>query len=185
MPSWSQALAALREGDLDARDRVVRLVIGALASYGAYDQRDSWDDVVQEVLLTLLKDAPRSEADGAVAAWIRRIATNRYLDLLRKEEGRRRVGNPPSAGWRRNVPLEESRLPEAESLDESSQHDLAGALDTLEPRLRRILECKYALGCTDAEGAARLGEPLGTYKRLARQALAELRRALVQNPKNS
>jgi RNA polymerase sigma factor (sigma-70 family) len=183
MPSWLETLTALRAGDLEARDRVARLVIGVLASSGAYDQRDSWDDVVQEVFVTLLLESPRGEADGAVAAWIRRIAMNRYVDRQRKEAGRRRAGNPPTAGWRRNVPLEESRLPNAASLDESLQHDLAGALDALESRLRRIVECKYALGCTDVEGAERLGESLGTYKRLVGQALGELRRALVQDPK--
>ena len=118
-----------------------------------------------------------------MAAWIRRVATHRYLDQLRKEQGRRRAGNGPTAGWRRNVPLEEGRLPDETTLDASLVHDLAGACAALEPRKRQVLQCKYALGCTDAEGAARLGESLGTYKRLVRQALAELRAALVQDPK--
>jgi RNA polymerase sigma factor (sigma-70 family) len=183
MPSWSETLAALRAGDLEARDRVARLVIGALASAGAYDRRDSWDDLVQEVFLTLLQDSPHSETDAAVAAWIRRVATNRYLDLLRKEEGRRRAGNPPTAGWRRNVPLEEDRLRDEAHLDRGLQHDIARVLTALEPRLRRVIECKYALGCTDAEGAARLDESLGTYKRLVGQALRALRQGLVKDPK--
>jgi RNA polymerase sigma factor (sigma-70 family) len=183
MPSWSETLSALREGDLDARDRVVRLVIGALRSFGAYDQRDSWDDVVQDVLLTLLQKGPSSDEDGAAAAWIRRVTTHRYLDGLRREYGRRREGGAPGAGWRRHVPLEDGRLPDEATLDEGLQYDLAGALDALAPRKRRILECKYTLGCTDAEGAQRLGESLGSYKRLVREALGELRRALLEDPK--
>ena len=183
MPCWSETLAALREGELDARNRVARLVIGVLSSMGAYDRRDSWDDVVQDVLLTLLEQGPRSDGDATVAAWIRRVATHRFVDQLRKEEGRRRAGEGQTAGWRRNVALDEARLPAANSIDESLQHDLAGALASLVPRKRRIIECKYALGCTDAEGAERLGESLGTYKRLVSQALAELRHALVHEGK--
>lgn len=181
MQSWSETLDALRQGDLEARDRVARLVIGALRSFGAYDQRDHWDDVVQDVFLTLLQQSPRAQDDRAVAAWIQRVTTHRYLDQIRKEQGRRRAGSAPSAGWRRNVPLEEDRLLDETTLGESVKHDLAAALAALEPRKRSILECKYALGCKDAEGAAKLGESLGTYKRLASEALRELRLALMRD----
>lgn len=183
MSSWSETLAALRDGDLEARDRVVRLVLGALAAFGAYDRRESWDDVVQDVLLTLLTQAPRSDDDRGVAAWIRQVALRRYLDRVRKEQGRRRAGSPATVGWRRNVALDESMASDEVALDEGLRHDLAGALDALSPRKRRILHCKYALGCTDAEGAERLDEALGTYKRLVREAIGELRTALVDDRK--
>lgn len=183
MPSWSETLSALRKGDLDSRDRVVRLVIGTLHGLGAYDRRDSWDDVVQDVLLVLLQQRPRSEEDAAVAAWIRRVATHRYVDQLRREQGRRRGAEADRAGWRRNVALDEAHHLDEAILEEGLQQDLASALDALAPRKRKILECKYALGCTDAEGAERLGEALGTYKRLFREALVELRRALTEDRK--
>lgn len=183
MPTWCETLDRLREGDVLARDRVARLVIGALRSLGAYRQRESWDDVVQDVLVALLQHGPRSDSDAAVAAWIRRAALNRFVDLVRKEQGRRRSGAGAGAGWRQNVSLEEAPLRDETALDESLQQDLAGALDALVPRQRRVIESKYALGCTDSEGAARLGESLGTYKRLVRQALAALRAALVDDPK--
>jgi RNA polymerase sigma-70 factor (ECF subfamily) len=181
MVSWYATLDALREGDLEAKDRVARLVIGALRSYGAYDQRDQWDDVVQDVLITLLKQRPREEDDRSVAAWIQRMTTRRYLDQVRKEQGRRRAGNSPSAGWRRNIPFDEKRLRDEDTLAEGVQLDLARALAELPPRKRNILECKYALGCKDIEGAERLGESLGTYKRLASEALRELRRRLTDD----
>ena len=70
MTNWLEALTLLREGDLEARDRIGRLVIATLQSLGAYSWRDSWEDVVQDVLLTLLQESPRSEEGVAVAAWI-------------------------------------------------------------------------------------------------------------------
>lgn len=179
MASWSTTWDALRRGDLDARDRVARLVIGTLQAAGAYDHRDSWDDLVQDVLLTLLTDEPDSEDARAFAAWVRRTTHNRYVDQLRKEQGRRRAGNPVTAGWRTNVALEDATLIDESALEEGLEHDLARALSALDARKRGVLECKYTLGCTDAEGAERLGESLGTYKRLVGQALAELRAVLV------
>ena len=178
--SWEKTLAALRAGDLEARDRVVRLVVGALSSFGAYELRDAWDDIVQEVLMAALQQCPRSEDDRGVAAWLRQIALHRYLDQLRKEQGRRRAGNPETAGWRRNVPIDESLLRDERALEQGLEVDLARALEALEPRLHAVVKCKYALGCTDEEGAERLGESLGTYKRLARQALGALREALLE-----
>ena len=177
MTSWSETLTALRKGELEARDRVARLVIGTLDALGAYELRDSWDDVVQEVLITLLQHAPREPGDASGAAYIRRIATRLYLDRIRAERGRRRSG----ATWRRTVPLDEAESLPADdtSVEAALELDLARALEMLDPRLQRVIECKYRLGATDAEGAERLGESLGTYKRLAREALAELRRTLV------
>ena len=87
-----------------------------------------------------------------------------------------------SASWRLNVPLEETERGGAAALDERLQHDLESALHALSPRMQRIIEHKYSLGCTDAEGAARLGEALGTYKRLLRQALAEDGPSLIDVP---
>ncbi len=150
----------------------------------AYQLRDSWDDLVQDVMITLLEHQPEAHDDASVAAYLRSVTTRRYFDLLRKEAGRRRNGGGASSGWRRNVPLEDAVLEPASAgtLDQRLEIDLERALERLEPRRRRILESKYALGCTDAEGAATVGEALGTYKRLLREALFELRQALLADP---
>lgn len=183
MPGWRETLEALRRGDRRARDRIARLIVGTLQATRAYALRDAWDDLVQDVLASLLESGPEAPDDAAVAAYIRRTTTRRCVDWVRKEQGRRRAGSASGPGWRRHVPLEAATLSGSDeaSLDASLRLDLRRALDRLEPRRRRVLECKYALGCTDADGAARTGEALGTYKRLARQALAELRRALVSS----
>jgi RNA polymerase sigma factor (sigma-70 family) len=177
MIGWSDTLDALRRGDLAARDRLACLVVGTLQAMRAYTLRESWDDLVQDVLVMLLEHGPASSDDGAVAAYVRRATAHRYVDLLRKEQGRRRSG---AAGWRRQVSLDEAReLPTEADLDGRLQVDLSRALAALGARHRRVLECKYELGCTDPEGAERCGEALGTYKRLVREALASVRRGLI------
>lgn len=179
MEGWQDTLSLLRAGDRDAKDRVVRLVIGSLRTTGAYRLRDAWDDVVQDVLVALLEHGPDAPNDGAVVAYIRRSTLRRYVDLVRKEQGRRRAGDPVSAGWRCNVSLAEaeSHLTAEPALPEI---DLSRGFLRLEPALRDVLRCKYALRCTDSEGAAQLGHSLSTYKRLLSRALVELRRSLVE-----
>ena len=187
MPGWYDTLEALRRGETGARDRIARLIVGTLQAMRAYRLRESWDDLVQDVIIALLERGPDSADDGAVAAYIRRATSSRYVDLLRKQAGRRRAGPIESAGWRRLVPLEEAgpELSDGGALEARFQLDLERALERLDSRRRRVLDCKYGLGCTDAEGAARAGESLGTYKRLLREALLELRKALVEESDDS
>src|SRR5262245_12115825 len=90
--SWRETLEDLRRGDIVARDRVSRLVVGVLQAMRAYQLRDSWDDLVQDVMITLLEHQPEAHDDASVAAYLRSVTTRRYFDLLRKEAGRRRNG---------------------------------------------------------------------------------------------
>ncbi len=48
---WISVLGALGEGDRLALAKVTSVITGFLARYGAYDRRDSWDDLCQEVLM--------------------------------------------------------------------------------------------------------------------------------------
>lgn len=89
-------------------------------------------------------------------------------------------------GWRRNIPLDDviDELHDETVFENRLDLDLRAALEDLAVRKRHVLECKYFLGHTDSDGAAKLGESLGTYKRLAREALAELRLALRRGGSN-
>ena len=53
------------------------------------------------------------------------------------------------------------------------------AVELLDDRQRRALECRYALGCSNEEGARQLEVSPATYKRLLSQAQAELKRLLI------
>lgn len=69
---WGDTLEALARGDLAAFDRVTNLVTSYLARIGAYAVRDSWDDLVQEVLMALLRSPPRSAEPGAIVRHVHR-----------------------------------------------------------------------------------------------------------------
>ena len=62
--------------------------------------------------------------------------------------------------------------------DQRMDPGLRAAFESLEVRKRRVIESRYLLGQTYEEAAAHLEIPLGTYKFLLRQGLAELRERL-------
>jgi RNA polymerase sigma-70 factor (ECF subfamily) len=182
---WAETLEGLAAGQLAATDRVITLITKYLARIGAYQFRDAWDDLVQEVLISLLKSPPKSEEPGAIVRHIQTTTYRKYIDEIRRERGRRhqREGSEDSGsqGWRRNVPLDEVlELSEPEDFW-ATQMDpgIRKALETLDDRKRRVVECRYLLGCTNEEAASRLEIPLGTFKRLLAQGLVELRETLL------
>jgi len=192
MGDWADTLRSLVEGDLAAFDRVTRLVTGYLARLGAYDHRDSWDDFVQEVLISILRSPPASSESGAIVRHIQTTTYRKFVDQVRRERGRRRSDgsdaseDEPEAdgsGWRRLVPLDEA----AEFAGSESAEPFAGggldeglrkALGELGERERGAVEARYVLGCSNEEGARRLDVSLATYKRLLSRAISELRERL-------
>jgi RNA polymerase sigma factor (sigma-70 family) len=172
-------------GDLSATDRIITLITNYLTCIGAYRYRDAWDDFVQEVLISLLKSPPRAPEAGAIVRHIQTTTYRKYIDEIRREQGRRREraeGEDTQAqGWRRNVALDEVvELGELEGFwAKQMDPGLRKALGGIEERKRRVVETRYLLGCTNEEGSSRLEIPLGTYKRLLSQGLAELRALLL------
>ena len=189
MTDWAETLDGLRAGDLAATNSVIALITRYLASTGAFKLRDSWDDLVQEVLMTLLQKPPRSREPGAIVRHIQTTTYRRYIDEIRRIQGRKRKDGEGDAGgaWRRNVALDEAlELAEPEDFW-SRQMDLGvrGALDRLEAPQRRALVAVYLTGFTYDEAAAHLGVPLGTLKGQLREGLARLRAMLLEKDEAS
>jgi RNA polymerase sigma factor (sigma-70 family) len=181
---WAEILRGLAEGQVSALDRVTCLITNYLARQGAYDYRDSWDDLVQEVLISLLRSPPRSQESAAIVRHIQTTAYRKLVDQIRKVRGRKRTDpgdESQESGWRRQVSLDE-----AEHASESGSASFEGidaglrnALDELGEEERQAVECKYLLGCSNEEGAARLSVSLATYKRRLSKAMGELRGRLA------
>jgi len=187
-------LDGLHAGDLAATNQIITLVSRYLARIGAFEHRDSWDDFVQEVLITLIRKPPRSRESGAIVRHIQTTCQRRYVDEIRRTQGRRRPKEGDESGerdagtgWRRNVPFDELEEPALTDEFWSGQMDLGvrGALERLEERTRRALEAVYLEGFTYDEAALRLDTPLGTLKGLLREGLAELRQKILGEAEES
>ncbi len=79
-------LMRLCEGDRRALLQVTRMVTHRLARLGAYDLRDDWSDISQEIVLSLIKAARAGKApsEEKLGAYIARAAWNRFAGHLRQ-----------------------------------------------------------------------------------------------------
>ena len=112
------------------------------------DRQDA-EDVLQEAYSEAASDWVRVSALDNPAAWVRRVAINRALDLQKRSRRRRRAyGRLPSA---------------VVHLDQTSV-EVHQALRALRPEDRQVIVLHHLLGLTVAEIAGEVGRPPGTVK---------------------
>src|SRR5512144_927831 len=82
---WRDVLEGLLAGDRVAIARVSRLVTAVLVQLRAYDFRDEWDDLRQEVLLAVVASARagRLRDPQAFAGYVRIVTRNKLMDRLK------------------------------------------------------------------------------------------------------
>src|SRR5439155_8728262 len=109
-------------------------------------------------------------ARGGAAAWIATIARNRAIDRLRAH-GR-------SAKTAEGTLTEPPESVEPSGLELAAQkrdrERVLGAISTLPPEQRRVIELAYFDGLSQTEIASHTKEPLGTVKTRVRLAMAKL-----------
>jgi RNA polymerase sigma-70 factor, ECF subfamily len=131
------------------------------------------DEVLQDTFVAVWKGAGRYSGTGEAAAWLWGIAIRRLVDAFRRR--------PPAA-----YPLEDhlADLQRVESAEErvllGVEHGhLAGALDSLSPELRAVVQATVLDGLTTREAARLLGVPAGTVKTRMMRARRALRKELA------
>lgn len=142
-------------------------------------RRDLAEDAVQDAFVRIWMNAAQYDpARGSERGWVRAIARNAALDMLRRSQR-----EEPLESGQMELLQEESLRAElqglegiVERLDENGR--LRGCLEALEPRRRQVVLMAYALGLTHGEIAGRLGAPLGTVKAWMRRSLHALRECL-------
>ena len=170
-PARDQALSAIDEaelirraekGDLAAFAALVRAHEAALRRYTRRLAGDEGDDIAQDALLAAWRTLYQWRGEGSFAAWLRTIATRRFLDRHRSAWGRAHLV----------------------SIDTIDDHGCDGrpdqrialdlALATLGVRERAAALIVFGEGHSHTEAAAILAVPLGTLKTLVARARAAL-----------
>ena len=171
-------LAALLDGDRLAFLRMSRLVTNYLIRLRAYDFRDEWPDLVQEVVsaVTAAARAGKLREPDALAGYVLAITRHKLADRLKAEL---RVRGQAQLVW--ELATLEAGAPFA-PLPPHVLLDLRRALEELPEKKGEALLRVYVEGKTYEEVAAESGIPLGTLKRYLRDGLAELRRRLSDPP---
>lgn len=172
---WAEIIDRLVEGDQLACLRISRLITELLARWRAYDFRDEWPDLVQEVLLVVFTAAREGKIRNPDAGlgFIRTVAHHKFIDRLRR---RIRCSEDQSLPWDELIRAKHLEAESRRSAEES--FDLRLALEKLPEQRRRIVLGVYGEGKTVAKMAQETGTPLGTTKRYLRVSLAELREDL-------
>ena len=168
---WEAVLTAVQAGDRVALVKLTNLVTGFLARYRAFEVRESWDDLIQEVLVALVRSAQRGALrDGrAFVSYVGSITRNKLAD---HRDRMRRPGGPDLEG----DPETAHALAElGEGRHTDVYVELQRGLDRLSEKLRQVVGAVYMRGLSYEEAARELGIPLGTLKRLQVRALRELR----------
>ena len=135
-------------------------------------------DVVQEVFLTVWRDAARYQPGrGTVASYLLTITHHKAVDLVRREEGvRRRRSGPPEL--LDSVPSPAPGPPE--HAWESVRRDrVRSAMSDLPDPQREVLALAYFGGYTQSEIATLTGVPLGTVKTRTLAGMRRLRERLA------
>ena len=133
-------------------------------AYARTRSRQDAEDVSQEVMLKLCRNADRIESESHLKHWLIRVTVNECANLYRSP-------------WRkRTLPLEEGMLAEKSDAPESNDR-LDAALEKLKPDQRTAIHLFYYEDMSTEEIARALGiRPTAVRERLhrARRKLKEL-----------
>ena len=171
----AELLAAVADGDRDAlRELHDRHVVWVrLRLTRRCSDVDVVNEALQDTFVAVWRGAAKWNGTGEPAAWIWGIAIRRLLGVLR---GRRR--------WGRDRTFQDTSPNVVTTAEEvvvmGVEHgDLAGALSSLSPELRAVVQATVLDGLTTREAGDLLGIPAGTVKTRMMRARIELRGALA------
>ncbi len=175
-PDWLAILDQLMAGDRVAFLQFNRLVTGFLAQLRAYDFRDEWDDLRQEVLISVVGNARagRLRDPKAFVGYVKIITRNKFVDRLKRQL---RHSEKETLAWDDETARAAAV---ADDAAETGAGDVWSEVRTLSDEEQRILTGLYVEGRTYQEVSDATGIPLGTLKRRLRGSLAALRERLSE-----
>lgn len=167
---WMEILERLLDGDRVAFLEFNRLITAILTQCRAYDFRQDWDDLRQEVLMSVVANARagRLRDPEKFVAYVRGITRNKFIDRLKTHLRHREKQTLP---W----DDETAAMAESAAAADPDPADVWDAVRRLPPEQQRMLEGLYRQGKTYEQVAAETGIPLGTMKRWLRAAIEDLR----------
>lgn len=173
-----QLIDRLRSGQRDALgelyDRYSPLMFGM--ALRILRNRAEAEDALQEAWVQVWKTAGSFDSSrGPVGAWLVTIMRTRSLDRVRRVSSRSRMQEALEA---------DPPTPPTDLRDEVNKigvrDQVNAALQSLDPKMRQVIEIAYFEGLSQSEIAERLQTPLGTVKFWTRQGLLKLRESLGQ-----
>jgi RNA polymerase sigma-70 factor (ECF subfamily) len=175
---WAALIGRMAGGDESALsalyDRSSRLIFGLLLRI--LNDAGMAEEVLLDVYMQVWRQAGKYDRTrGKTLAWLVTIARSRAIDRLRstrQEEMRKESLDATDWGLHLTAKFEDP------TVEPERQRIVRGALASLPPEQREVIEMAYYLGLSHSEIAARLGQPLGTVKTRTRLGMMKLREQL-------
>lgn len=131
--------------------------------------RPAAEDLAQDVFLELYRSLNRLESDAHVVSWLRRVASHRCIDEIRRRNHRQEFGT--------------DTLPEPghspQTRDVFGAERLQAMVAELPENARMVVVLRYQEEMEPTEIANALGMPVNTVKSHLRRSIAALRESLM------
>ena len=173
---WQKVLEGLQKDDPNAVLEVTDLVSGFLARFGAYEVRNAWSDIIQEVLIALVRAAQRGaiREPRAFVSYVGTTTRNHLANWLRRNK--RVNANELKIAPELAETFSADATSTARAEDPEMLVDMDRALGKLSNAERQAIDAIYFQGRTYEEAASLLRLSLGTLKNLQVRGLRELRK---------
>ncbi len=136
------------------------------------------DEVLQDTFWQVWQSAEQYQHEGAVTAWLFRIARNKGLDQLRRQKTRPQPISDDGAFLEKAEPYIEPRRVEQITAHTLMRQHVQQALADLPNEQRVCLELAYFEGLSQNQIAELTRTPVGTVKTRVRMALEKMERML-------
>jgi len=143
-------------------------------AYTVTGTRELAEDAAQEAIVNVFRHLNRIDASRPLEPWVRRVATNAALSVLRRQT-------------RQPAPVPTTDVPQdvVEWTEESADEELTSAVVALPEERRVVIVLHYWLDYSVAEIAEFLELPIGTVASRLARALQQLRLGMEEQHAHS
>lgn len=174
-PTDEELVRLCRTGDRQAFEILVRRHITRVYGFCLHMLRskEEAEDAVQDTFSSAFRNLASFRGDATFSTWLRRVAYNKSLDIIRRRQARNSLGNDMEG----TDPLGGNRGdPEAELLKRAESDLLWRLVGRLPPRQRAVMILFYREDLSYEE----ISKALGVPKRTVETRLYRARRALTE-----
>ncbi|CAN5320429.1 RNA polymerase sigma factor SigM [soil metagenome] len=177
-PFEGRLIESAKEGDHTAYAELVRAhqEVARRLAYLILQRRDDVDDAVQDAFVKAYQAIGGFRSGADFRPWILRIVRNEALNRRRGRIRRERLALRAA-----NAAGDAAPSPEVMVERQDERRRVLNAVEELPEALRRVIECRFLLGLSEAATADFLRIPSGTVKSRTSRAMDRLRGVLGES----
>lgn len=141
-------------------------------------ESETADDLLQETFWQVWQKAEQYGGSGLPTAWLHRVARNKALDQLRRQQARPQRTRSELTTFE-HLPTFNQRSTEAEVEQRWVQQAVINALQKIPGEQRQALELSFFAGLSQQEIAEQTHTPIGTIKTRIYQGMNKVKRVLA------